>query len=418
MLPSSKELYEENISGTSEARLAKKYKTTRSTIHGIIYRYKKENNLLEENNSITDQITIEEKENETIITSKTQRRIKTLDQLIKECQIDLDKWEVTRWIANKWDMTNAEGRTFENWQVKAWLASKSPIYVFPDLHPVHVEVTAIPQSEKNNKAIKRVMVIADPHFGFDKQRDGSLLPYHNENIIGTAFQIFRDNPFDALIWAGDVLDCNEWSDHWISRPEFTQTTQPALIEASRWMGTFIKEKPEAEYIMLRGNHDDRIEKYIINNLAEAYQLRPGDDPDSEPVMSISNLLGLKRMGIEYLDEHVIGSTKFVHGTVARKGGGATARVTLENTSTNMVFAHVHRRELVTETKIGEYNKRIEVFSMCPGCACYTDGRVPGSEYDHNWQNGIAILEFENSDCLSHQIVKIDNGKASYNGKVY
>lgn len=418
MIPSSRRLYEENKAGTGEIELAKKYKTTRATIHGRIYRYKKENDLMNDDAVPESQTTIEMRDNSGVVTvSGKIGHIKTLDQLLKACDVDTDVWEVTRWIANKWDVTNSEGKRYQNFQVKAWLARLEPIDVFPDLQPVHIELYREKRKPSRKDGIKRVMVIADPHFGYSKD-SGSLVPYHSEDVLSIALNIFEDNKFDTLIWAGDVLDCNEWSDKFIKRPEFVQTTQPALNEAALWMARFISVNPEAEFIMLEGNHDNRIERYIINSLSEAYQLKPGDLPDSEPVMSISNLLGLKRMGVNYQKEHIIGSTKFVHGDVVRKGGGLTAKATLENTITSVVFAHVHRRELVTETKIGERNKRVEVFSMCPGCACHIDGRVPGAEYDDNWQNGIGVIEFYDDECVSHQIIKIENGRGAYNGVIY
>jgi len=420
MIPSSKRLYEENVSGISEIQLAEKYKTTRAVIHGRIYRYKEKHNLLNEDVEEAIQTTVEIQENTATATIRgSESHVKTLDELIEACEIDTDIWEIYKWLANKWDMTNKYGERYQNWQVKAQMVRLKPINVFPELQPVHIDIKSIPRKEIRTDKPYRVMTIGDPHFGYDKDLDGNLIPYHNEEVLSTALRIFEDGDFDCLVWAGDIIDCNEWSDKFIRMPEFVKTTQPALNEAAQWIARFIAVNPEADFIALEGNHDYRIEKYVINALSQAYQLKPGDSPESEPVMGISNLLGLKRMGVEYKEEHVIGSTKFVHGGIARKGGGSTAKATLENTITSVVFAHVHRRELVTETKIGERNKRTEVFSMCPGCACHTDGRLPGSDYSDNWQNGIGVLEFLNEKCISHQVVMITNeGDASFSGKVY
>jgi len=439
-VPDGKSLYEENIQGTSEEQLAERYNTTRSTVHGRIYRYKQsleesetakfdfdeEEKEEEDHGGYTakEKCTREEEGNKAYAYSKS-RTIRTLDGLIRASETDLSVWEVKHHIINKWDVTNKYGEVYTNWQVKAWFVRKKPIDIFPDIRPVVIplETVEAPRAFSSNKrsisTLKRAMVISDPHFGYNKDPiTQELIPYHDDRVLHIALQVFAENDFDYLIWGGDILDCNEWSTHFIKRPEFRQTTQPALNEAAKFLASFKRVKPDAVHVVLKGNHDDRIENYIISNLDEIYRLTPGDDPSSEPLMSISNLLGIKRLGIAYADRFVIGSTKFIHGDIARKGGGATARGHLENTISNTVFAHVHRRELVTETKQGYGDEILEVFSMCPGCVCFTDGRVPGSEEDDNWQNGFGVLEFWNDECISHQIIRVNGNKASYNGRMY
>jgi len=425
MIPNSKKLFELNKNGVSELELARRYGTTRDIIHGRIYRYKQRAGIEEDYtdddyvNSSFDELT-----GEVYSKSKT---INTLEELIKEAQIDLEEWEITKHVINKWDVTTRSGQRFTNWQVKAWLARRNPFEIMPALNPVIVNVSDLPQRtaiysrDSSNHAITRFIVLNDPHFGFDRDvRTGELIPYHNEKVLQIALDIVANNHFDYIVWGGDILDANEWSSNWIKRPEFVQTTQPALVEASRWMAGFIRESNNRDIksIALMGNHDDRIEKYIIDNLPAVYMLSTGDDPDSEPLLSMSNLLGLKRMGVEkFGEEFIYGDVRLIHGSIARKGSGNTARIHIEDTLMNTVFAHVHRRELVTKTIIGSGGERQELFSMCPGCLCHTDGRVPGSSIRSNWQNGIGVLEFVGDMCLSHQIVKIDD-TCIYNDAVY
>lgn len=56
--------------------------------------------------------------------------IKTLDDLLKRAEVDLDVWNVERYIVNKWDTTSTqEGypSTWENFQVKATLSRKKEV---------------------------------------------------------------------------------------------------------------------------------------------------------------------------------------------------------------------------------------------------------------------------------------------------
>lgn len=62
---------------------------------------------------------------EVVFNSKEE--IKSLDELIEKCNIDTDKWEITKYVQNYWG--NAEQ---PHYQVKAWLGKKKGEQVFQD----------------------------------------------------------------------------------------------------------------------------------------------------------------------------------------------------------------------------------------------------------------------------------------------
>lgn len=50
--------------------------------------------------------------------------IKTVEDLLKECEVKTDLWEITKQVVNKWDVTswkNYEPETIQNFQIKVWL---------------------------------------------------------------------------------------------------------------------------------------------------------------------------------------------------------------------------------------------------------------------------------------------------------
>ena len=53
--------------------------------------------------------------------------VKSLDELIDKCNIDTEKWEITKYVQNFWGNGNNP-----HWQVKAWLGKKSTEQVFQD----------------------------------------------------------------------------------------------------------------------------------------------------------------------------------------------------------------------------------------------------------------------------------------------
>jgi len=62
---------------------------------------------------------------EIILNSKEE--IRTLDELIEKCDIDTDKWEITKYVQNYWGNKNNP-----YWQVKAWLGKKKEEHLFQD----------------------------------------------------------------------------------------------------------------------------------------------------------------------------------------------------------------------------------------------------------------------------------------------
>jgi len=53
--------------------------------------------------------------------------VKSLDELIEKCNIDTDKWDITKYVQNFWGNGGNP-----HWQVKAWLGKKSTEQVFQD----------------------------------------------------------------------------------------------------------------------------------------------------------------------------------------------------------------------------------------------------------------------------------------------
>jgi hypothetical protein len=62
------------------------------------------------------------------VTKTTAERVRTLDDLIRVCEIDTVEWTVERWVCNKWDSAAKLGKDeaerialTELFQVKVWL---------------------------------------------------------------------------------------------------------------------------------------------------------------------------------------------------------------------------------------------------------------------------------------------------------
>ena len=83
-----------------------------------------------------NEITLDKNKQGATLTSKRSSRIKTIDDLIRECKIDTDVWEVDRYVVNKWEVgSNVDGQIIVEplFQIKAWLKKHTNVFNFKKL---------------------------------------------------------------------------------------------------------------------------------------------------------------------------------------------------------------------------------------------------------------------------------------------
>ena len=54
----------------------------------------------------------------------------------------------------------------------------------------------------------------------------------------------------------------------------------------------------------------------------------------------------------------------------------------------------------------------------PGCLCWIDGRVPSKYKKLQWQNGFALVDYDEEEYYSINSVLIEEGKAVYDRRLY
>lgn len=376
--------------------------------------------------------------------------IHTLDQLIEYCEVDLDIWEVDHWIGNAWetpakkkvtDLTFDEGKisgeiysdgemtSKTNMQIKAWFIRKVPIPFFPHIQPIETNITFPKPKKPIKKKLYRWLFIADIQTGFRRNiHTGKLIPFHDRRVLDIALQILGHKEFDGVGFLGDELDLSEWSTRFVSEPEFSYTTMPALIECNWWLSQYRNVVPNAEMVMLDNNHN-RFAQAILGNLRAAYDLRPADELEMPPTLSIERMLALDKLHIKFIGGYKDGTAKYwltdtivlQHSNIAKSGSGDTAKDFAGKYVFTNIFGHVHRRELVSKKMRMDQDNWRTYTAFCPGCACHIDGRVPGSTEDSQWQQGLGVIEFSKEDANRppHIIpVEVTDGIAIYDGQIF
>jgi len=181
-------------------------------------------------------------------------RIKTLDDLVRVCNIDLDVWKIDNVKYNKWEgyrsgktvnMTYNDGvgsgeikddggLTIEPlFKVEAWCSKKvmEPLNLKP-VSPVKIAFPSKPSVKRIARAegLKRAMILSDAQMAYSRDiKTGKYTPFHDRQVFDLAEQIAEKAQPEIIIWNGDFFDLPDWSDKFLSEPDFYYTLQPALV---------------------------------------------------------------------------------------------------------------------------------------------------------------------------------------------
>ena len=211
----------------------------------------------------------------------------------------------------------------------------------------------------------KTAVLCDIHFGV-----------HDRQALIAAIQYARSEQVENIVLNGDVIDGSRISRH----PKTAD--MPKFLDELELCKPFLKglraDFPNARILFKSGNHEDRLQAYLMQNAQEVAGL-----------LDWTTLLGLEPIGIEYVDTTQfmrVAETFILHGHEVKIGGGVNpARSLLLKSFETAVMGHVHKTSFSHGR--GLSGKYIKTYTV--GCLCKTkQGYMPHSQSN----NGMAIIE--------------------------
>ena len=317
------------------------------------------------------------------------------------------------------------------------LDNLAPRSYWEPVHQAQPIVLGAPKAAKPQRGKHTVHVaLPDPQIGY-RSINGNLDPFHDEAAMSVALQITdwleKNDRVDTVINLGDFLDLPAQG-RFEQEAAFAGTTQAAFDRGH----LFLQEQrraagPKAKIVLVEGNHDRRMEKFIVANTLSAFGLRRANTTEL-PTMSIPYLLRLNEIGVEYIDAYPAGAywitenLRAIHGTKARSNGSTAAAYTNADPHISTIFGHSHRLEIQSRTVFNGAGA-IRSVAVSPGCLCRVDGAVPsvggsthidGSPAKHfeNWQQGVAVVTVEPSGEFFTELVQIKDGAAWFRGQKF
>jgi predicted phosphodiesterase len=381
--------------------------------------------------------------NSLTLNAKSLGRITSLEELLEYANVNLEVWEVERYLVNKWevaakniekDLEYDEGKATgiviqqpnmvvqDLIQVKAWLVRKEPIPISFVVQPITLNVDfPLPLVNAIERGVHKALIIPDVQIGFVRQENGKLIPMHDRNALDAALQLAQAYDWDKIIFLGDYLDLAEWSDKFVRSPDMYFTTQASLIEGSWWLTQFRKANVDTPIYLIEGNHEKRMTSALLSHLVAASKIRAVNELTLDPSLSVPKLLALHQLGIEWVGNYPNGQVWLnddfvvIHGDIARGKTLDTARAVVENSDVSTIFGHIHRVELATRT-IHRRNGGIRtVVAASMGCLCKLTGDVPGVRDRQQWQNGLGVVEYTDGGWGDIHTVFINDGTLIYGG---
>lgn len=291
-------------------------------------------------------------------------------------------------------------------------------------------------SPKKNRADRLAVSFADEQIGFREHRDGTLTPSHDPRAMDVALQITKDLQPDLFVSGGDESDMSRLGKYKLDSVHYQgpQNLRLEILATHAFLGQIRRDNQNAEMKMLSSNHLQRWIDFFNNFAPEVTEIRPADDPNGMPLVSLERALALKALDIEFVAGykaavyHINDRLVTIHGDKSVNNGSTAHEYLKDFLDESVLFNHTHRIERAMKSHKGRV-----IQAMSSGCLSSVVGAVPSFhnavdtmgevvQQQENWQNGMSVIHYtEGNGPFEVEQILIDhnNGyRAEYGGKTY
>lgn len=254
-------------------------------------------------------------------------------------------------------------------------------------------------------------------------------PVHDQRKIDLAMIALYELQPDRVTFVGDDVD-NALFSSFDSKQEWRGQTQAGLDSFVETIGKVKANVPDADIVVLEGNHNIRLEKQIRNYNGELLGLRRAGT-DELGVLTLGYLLRAEELGFEYVtgypeSEYWHSDTlKSYHGR-ATSSSGLVAVKEIKNETVNFVHGHTHQAGIVYRTF---RNGREEQTIWGMEVGTFADrNKVPSGKYSqneqgnvlrqlHDWQTVLGVV-MRNGGIETPSLIPIEDSIILPDGRTY
>lgn len=270
------------------------------------------------------------------------------------------------------------------------------------VRPLSIEVPKAPHATVSTKGVITALLYGDTH-----------IPYQDDSALSIVRQIAALLQPALVAHMGDLLDCTSIS-RFDKDPARLDTLQDEIDRARVHLAQTREYSPASRFVLLEGNHEDRLRRLLWGLRGEAAVLNKL--VAFNRALTWPALLGLDDLGVEFVPYGQASKFSFLpkfllkHGDLVRQYSAYTAKGEMEKYSRSGASGHTHRLGAYYRADHNGSHVWIET-----GCTCDLN---PSYVADPNWQSGCVVLSFDqDTGAVAVEAVHIYNGLAVWRGNV-
>jgi hypothetical protein len=272
---------------------------------------------------------------------------------------------------------------------------------------------------------KTAFIYSDAQIGYliDPETH-ELAEIHDSKAMSIAHQVMRDVQPNEVAIIGDWMDIS-FASRWAQHAEFDAPNQSiqAAYDHLRMIRASAGSQLE-KFTFIEGNHDQRLEKMLLEHNKSAMRIKRAQDTSAWPVLSVPYLLQFESLGITTTGRYPGGDYYMLPDLMLTHAPPRVAEI-------NASVVHGHSHKVSTTPRVAHSSQGRQTYYMYDiGCLCQLGitgdlqrlmvTRVPSDRGRTNWQQGFAVVNIVEGKIPFHSVdlIAVNNHRAIYGGKVY
>jgi predicted phosphodiesterase len=229
------------------------------------------------------------------------------------------------------------------------------------------------------------------------------IPFHDVKALAVFEKYMANHVWDGYLHLGDLMDMDTISGFNKGKPgnvegryivdDFAMTNK--MLD--RHQQIVWENNPYAKFVLLEGNHEERIDRFISEN------------PVFKGDLDLEKKLRLKDRGFEWVrawskgEVFRIGKASFVHGEAA---SGNHAKKMAEKEDGSIFYGHTH--DMICWPVVRRDKTKPHV-GQSLGCMCQLEQSYMRGK-PSNWQQGFGVFHFLADGTYTYYTPRIINGR--------
>lgn len=216
------------------------------------------------------------------------------------------------------------------------------------------------------------------------------IPFQDDKAVKAFVSYIKKKQPDVIVLNGDIMDFFRLSR--FAKGEGRNPYQE-IVMCRKLLKTIRDACPNATIYYTLGNHETRLEKYILEKAPELEAI----------IEDIFSILKVQEFDVYGCASLTLNNTfVFKHGRLLGKRAGMSAMKEIENAYMSGCSGHTHRLVKFITRKSG---KKFVWFES--GCLCTLE---PEYMIDPDWQQGFVEMKFKSGRVQRSKVIEIEDGE--------